>query len=353
MKNLKKINQILLFILTVFALFYFGSTFLIPFVFGIFFATLMSPFSNMLERIWGNRIFSSLISTLVVLIVVGGIMYIFMYQMSLFVADLSSIRNEIQTMVKDLQDRIVTATNISLEDQKNIWQNRSENLLNTLELGLTRFLGNILNTAAGFFLVLIYVFLLLYYRNKFSESILMYIEKQNEEEAKDVLQSISRVVYQYLWGRAKVMSILAIMYYITFIIFDIPYALLLTIFGALVTIIPYLGPFISGLIPIIFSFIYQESVHIAILFAIIIIVEQLIESYVLEPLIIGNEVRINPLIVIIAIVIGGTIWGLAGMILFVPIFAMIKIISNHTAGLKPIGYLLGNSKKARKKRNKS
>lgn len=349
MKNLRKINQILLFIIIVFTLFYFGATFLIPFVFGIFFATLMSPFANMAERMWNNRIFSSLLGTLVVLIVVGGVMYIFVYQMSLFVSDISSIRNEIMGVVQNLQDRIMAATNLSLEEQKNIWQNRSENLLNSLESGLTSFLGNILNTAAGFFLVLVYVFLLLYYRNKFSESILMYVKESSIEEAKEVLRRISRVVYQYLWGRAQVMTILAVMYYITFLIFDLPYAILLTIFGALVTIIPYLGPFISGLIPIVFSFIYLENVQVAVLFSIIIVIVQIIESYVLEPLIIGKEVKINPLFVIVAIVIGGAVWGLAGMILFVPIFAMVKIISNHTAGLKPVGYLFGNSKKARKK----
>lgn len=349
MKTLRKINQILIFIFIVFAILYFGSSFLIPFVFGIFFAILMSPFSSLMEKIWNNRIFSSLLGTLMVSVVVGGVLYIFVYQMSLFVSDISTIRNEIESLVQNLQNRIMQVTNLSLEEQKNIWQNRSANILNTLESNLTSFLGNILNTTAGFFLVLVYVFLLLYYRNKFSESILMYVEKKNEKEAKEVLQRISKVVYQYLWGRAKVMTLLAVMYYITFIIFDMPYALLLTIFGALVTIIPYLGPLISGLIPIIFSFIYLGNVQTAILFSLIIIIVQIIESYVLEPLIIGNEVKINPLIVIIAIIIGGAIWGLAGMILFVPIFAMIKIISNHTAGLRPLGYLFGNSQKAREK----
>jgi predicted PurR-regulated permease PerM len=251
MKNLRNINQILLFISIVCIILYFGSTFLIPFVFGIFFATLMSPFSRLTEKLWNNRIFSSLLGTLIVFVVVGGVLYIFIYQMSLFVSDLSSVRNEIQAMVKNLQDNIMSATNLSLEEQKNIWQNRSESILNSIESRLTNFLGNIANTTAGFFLVLVYVFLLLYYRDRFSESILMYVKKKNEEEAKDVLNRISRVVYQYLWGRAKVMTLLAIMYYITFLIFGMPYALLLTIFGALVTIIPYLGPFISGVIPII------------------------------------------------------------------------------------------------------
>lgn len=344
MKNLKKINQILLFILIIFILFYFGSSFLIPFIFGIFFASLMTPFSNILENFKINRIFSSLISTLVIFIIVGGILYIFIYQMSMFVSDLSAIIDKIQSIFQNIQNQITSLTDLSLEEQRNIWQNRSDNILHTIESGLTRFLGNILNTTAGFLLALVYMYLLLYYRNKFSETLLRYVNKKKEEETKYVLDKTSKVVYHYLWGRAKVMSILGIMYYITFLIFDIPYAGLLTVFGALVTIIPYLGPFISGILPVLFSIIYLQSFQTILLFAIIILIEQIIESYVLEPLIIGSEVKINPLIVIIAITIGGMIWGLAGMILFVPIFAVIKIISNHTPGLEPIGYFFGPSK---------
>jgi predicted PurR-regulated permease PerM len=339
MKNLGKINQILLLLLIAFALLYAGASFLIPLIFGFFFAALMAPFSNLMEKIWNNRIVSSSVSTLVVLIVVGGVLYIFIWQISLFVTDLSTVRNDIQNLIAEFQDRVMAITNLSIEEQNNIWQNRSNNLFDTFESGLTSFLRNVANTTAGFFLVLVYVFLLLYYRDRFPRFILMYVKKQNKEEAKEVLNGISKVVYHYLWGRTKVMTILGIMYYITFMIFDLPYAVLLTIFGALVTIIPYLGPFISGLIPIIFSFIYLENVQTAIFFSIIIIIVQIIESYVLEPLIIGNEVKVNPLIVIIAIVVGEAIWGIAGMILFVPVFAMIKIISDHTTGLKPIGYL--------------
>ncbi len=346
MNNLKKINQILLFILIVFVMLSFGASFLIPFIFGIFFASLMTPFSNILEKIKINRIFSSLISTVVIFIVVGGILYIFIYQMTLFMSDISDVRNEIQTFIQDIQDQIRSLTNLSLEEQKNIWKNRSDNILIAAESALTSFLGNILNTTAGFLLVLVYVFLLLYYRDKFTETILRFANNEKKDETEAVLNKTGKVVYHYLWGRAKVMSILAIMYYITFLIFDIPYAGLLTISGALVTIIPYLGPFISGVLPVLFSIIYLQNLQIILLFTLIIFIEQMIESYVLEPLIIGSEVKINPLIVIVAITLGGMIWGLAGMILFVPLFAIIKIISMHTHGLEPLGYFFAPSKQS-------
>jgi predicted PurR-regulated permease PerM len=344
MKKLRNINQILLFIVVVSALLHFGSAFLIPLVFGVFFALLMTPFSNLIEKLWNKRLVSSFLGTLVVLVVVGALLFVFVYQISLFVSDLSSLNDEVQSLIQNLQNRIAETTQFSHEEQNNIWQSRSEGIVESVESGLTAFLENLLNTTVSFFLVLVYVFLLLYYRDKIFDSIWMYVKEKNEEDAKEVLQGINKVVYHYLWGRIKVMSILAAMYYITFLIFGIPYALMLTIFGALITIIPYLGPFISGLIPILFSFIYLDNTQTAIFFSIIVFVEQMIESYVLEPLIIGHEVKINPMVVIIAIALGGAFWGLAGMILFVPIFAMISIVSNHSEGLRPVGYLFGNSK---------
>lgn len=344
MKKLKKINQILFFITIVFIIFYFGKSFLIPFIFGIYLAALMTPFSGYIEKFRINRIFSSLISTLVVFLILGGILYIFSWQMNTFLSEISSVRKAIFSLVRSMQEGISSLMNLTVEDQRDIWQSRSVSVLNSVESGLTSFLGNIISTIIGFLLVLIYTFLLLYYRDKFLESVMWFIKKGKEEKTGVVLHKISLVVYHYLWGRLKVMTILAIMYFITFMIFDIPFAGLLTIFGALVTIIPYLGPFISGVLPILFAVIYLDNIQIILLFTILIVIEQLIESYVLEPLIIGNEVKLNPLIVIVAITIGGMIWGVAGMILFVPLFAMFKIVSNNTPGLEAIGYFFGPAK---------
>ncbi len=344
MKTLNKTNQILFFILVFFVLLYFGSSFLVPFIFSAFFASLMTPFSNMLEKIRIPRALSSLGSTLVIFIVVGGILYILVKQISLFVSDISQVRGEIQTLIQNIQSEIASILNITLEEQKQIWQNRSADIITRIELALTTFLGNILNTTGGFLLVLVYTFLLLYFRDKFENAFMQYFTKEKEGEVREVITRVSRVVHHYLWGRAQVMALLGIMYYITFLIFDIPYAGLLTIFGALVTIIPYLGPLISGILPILFGIIYLQDIYIIVLFTLIIVTEQLVESYVFEPLIIGREVKINPLAVIIAITLGSMIWGLAGMILFVPLFAIFKIISSHTPGLEPVGYFLGPSR---------
>ena len=345
MERLTKINRILFFILLTLAILYAGAPFLKPFMFGILLASLMIPFSNFLESIRVNRVFSSIISTLVVFLITGAILFLFVYQLNNFVSEISSFRDELQSFINNLQKQIASVTNISLQEQSNIWQDRSDQFFNEIESRVTHFAGSFFNSIFNLLLVLIYVILLLLYRGKIYEFIMMYIRQDKKEDSKEVFYKINRVVFQYLWGRAQVMFILGIAYYITFLIFGLPYAVLLTIFGTLITIIPYFGPFVSGLLPILFSVVFFDSLEKILLFTVLIITIQLIESYVLEPLIIGKEVKLNPLIVILAVVTGGLIWGIAGMVLFVPLFAMINIVSTHSAGLEPIGFLFGNTSK--------
>jgi len=347
MNRLTKINTILFFIILVFVILDFGAPFLVPLLFGVFLAFLMTPFCNFLESIGMNRIIASVISTLVVFIVVGAILFLFVYQMNSFVYEISSFRNELLSFINNIRDQIASITNISLEDQTNYLKDRSDQLLNTIENRVTQFAGDLINSLFGLLLVLLYVILLLLFRGRIYEFIMMYTPEEKMDDSKEILNNISKVAFRYLWGRAQVMILLAIMYYITFMIFDLPYAGLLIIFGTLITIIPYFGPFVSGLLPILVSFIFFDSLHKVLLFTLIIIIVQLIESYVLEPLIIGKEVKLNPLVVIIAVVAGGAVWGIAGMVLFVPLFAIFQIIALNSAGLEPIGYLLGNSRKER------
>lgn len=75
---------------------------------------------------------------------------------------------------------------------------------------------------------------------------------------------------------------------------------------------------------------------------------QFVQTYILEPLIVGARVNINPLFTILALVIMEMIWGIAGMILAIPLFGIIKIICDHVEPLKPYGFLIGEVKGAQK-----
>jgi len=342
MDFLNKANRLLLFLIAVYLVFYYLATFLIPFTFGIFLAMLVVPLTNFLEDHKFNRVWSSLISTFSLFIILGVLSYLFIIQFSQFADQLPGIRADIETGIENLQEQIAAATGVPLEEQKEIIERRTRSLWMVIESQIAMFIGSILDFTLKFLLAFVYVFLLLLYRKKFTGFIIrIYSSREERENARDAINKISRVVYQYLLGRAQVMLALAVMYYVTFIIFGLPFALLFTLFGALITIIPYIGPLISGLLPVIFALIFFDSVSVKLTFIVILIIIHLVESYIFEPFFVGKEVKLNALAVVIAIILGGIIWGVAGMILFVPLTATIKIVSNHSEKLKPLGALLG------------
>ena len=342
MDFLNKANRLLLFLIAVYLVFYYLATFLIPFTFGIFLAMLVVPLTNFLEDHKFNRVWSSLISTFSLFIILGVLSYLFIIQFSQFADQLPGIRADIEAEIENLQEQIAAATGVPLEEQKEIIERRTRSLWMVIESQIAMFIGSILDFTLKFLLAFVYVFLLLLYRKKFTGFIIrIYSSREERENARDAINKISRVVYQYLLGRAQVMLALAVMYYVTFIIFGLPFALLFTLFGALITIIPYIGPLISGLLPVIFALIFFDSVSVKLTFIVILIIIHLVESYIFEPFFVGKEVKLNALAVVIAIILGGIIWGVAGMILFVPLTATIKIVSNHSEKLKPLGALLG------------
>jgi predicted PurR-regulated permease PerM len=353
MDNLRKMNQVLLFIALLFAFLYFGSPFLIPFVFGVFFTTLITPLGRFFEnKLKLNRVLASLVSTLILFIAAGSILFLLIYQINQFVSDFTVMNEKIQSFINDLKAQIASITNIPESKQDELWAERSQEIMGAVESYVTGFFGSIFSTFGNFLIMLIYVFLLLLYRKKFVEFAMMYSENKDKSEVKEVLRKTSGIAYQYLLGRFKVMGILGVLYLITFLIFDLPYAILLTLFGSLITIIPYLGPLLSGLLPVLIAAIFFDDLKKVVIFAIVVVIIQLVESYVFEPLIMGKQIQLNPLVVIIMIIIGGLVWGLAGMILFVPIFAMFKIISGHISALKPVGFLIGDSDEAKPKMDK-
>ncbi|WP_127844734.1 AI-2E family transporter [Psychroflexus aestuariivivens] len=340
--KLQRINTFLLFCFLLILGLYYGAPFLIPLTFGIFFTTLVLPISKFCETKMNlGRILSSFISTLFLFIVVGGIFFLLFRQLSVFIDDLLERKEEILGFVESLRQQIVDSTGITLEQQEEVFKERLYGMIQEIRKQLSSFLNDFIDILLSFLLMLIYVFLILINRDKFTDFLMKYVPEKKKQNIATILNKAKNVANRYLWGRVKVMLVLAVMYTITFLAYDLEYSALLIIFGVLITIIPYIGPFVSGLFPILFMLVLSDNSTEILSFSIIVLIIQLIESYVLEPIIIGSEVKQSPLFVIIAIVLGGLIWGFAGLILFVPLFGVMKIIFDNTSGLKPLGFLIG------------
>lgn len=339
---LQRVNRILILCALIIAGLYYGASLLVPFSFAIFLAALVFPVVNFLEKTLGTgRIASSLIGVLLVLIGVGSLTYFFVDQLDIFVDEIVDRQEEITRFLQRVQKDLVSHTGLSIEQQENMFRERMGEIFSTTQSFISQLLTGVGEILLDFLIVLVYLFLLLLNRDKFVDFAMMYTSKENEAKVKEIIAEARTVAHRYLWGRIQVMFLLALMYIITFTAYDLRHAWLLVIFGSLITVIPYVGPFLSAVLPMLFMLIFGDSSLEILSFTAIVFIIQMIESYVFEPIIIGSEVHQSPLFVIIAILLGGTLWGVAGLILFVPIFAILKILFDHTSNLKPIGFLLG------------
>ncbi|MEX2402901.1 MAG: AI-2E family transporter, partial [Balneolales bacterium] len=206
----EKANRILFFLIAAFLLLYYLDGFLIPLTFGIFFAMLILPFTLFLERYKLSAALSAIISTLLLFILVGGLTFLFISQIMQFAEQLPDLQDEVQAAIERLQQQIASATGILPDEQQDIAEDRMQGIWEFIEGQAANFIGGLLGFSFSFLLVFIYTFLLQLYREKFARyAISSYTTAEEKENARHAINQISKVVYQYLWGRIQLMTALA------------------------------------------------------------------------------------------------------------------------------------------------
>ena len=156
-----------------------------------------------------------------------------------------------------------------------------------------------------------------------------------------MIDKISNVAQHYLTGRLVAGLIMGILFLIGFLIIGLKNAVILSVIVAIMTIIPYVGALIGGLVPFFISII-DGSFNQSIWVIIIILVVNVIDHYFIEPYLVGGSVNISPFFTIFVLILGGLVWGIAGIILFLPLSGILKIVFEKVEGLQPYGSLIGD-----------
>jgi len=335
-----RVNQYLFFFVLIIVVMYFGKAFIIPIVFAALLAMLMAPVCRRFDS-WGwHRALSSLGCILILVVVIAGIAFVVSTQISTFSENMSQIKSKGKEMLAQAQSRIEQEIGMSPEQQDKVVKEQAEKSNQQGPGMATKILGGIISTITGLILSLVITFLMLYNKEQFETFFVRLYDDENTDKVKTVVGQITQVSQKYLTGRAISVLIIATMYSIGLLIVGIKNALLLAGIAALLTVIPYVGTVLGGLFPVAMALL-TEDVQTALWAAVVMVVIQTIDNYFIEPNVVGGEVNLNALWSILSILAGGMIWGVAGMIVFLPLFGIIKIICDHVAPLKPVGYLLG------------
>jgi predicted PurR-regulated permease PerM len=311
--------------------------FLYPLAFGIMLSYLLYPIVNYFEKKSLPRILSILIPILIAIIVFGGLAFFILKRVSLFLDELPMFREKTISNIESFQHFIENEFGIPSERFKDFLLSRIFDIGTQSE--------KIFKTTTGtLFMILmqpVYVFLFLYYRTKFAYFILKRVGRENREIAVMALREISTVVTRYMLGVTSVVFILCVFNATGLLLIGIKYPLLLGVITALFSFIPYFGNFIGGSIPFVFALLTEDSPVYALRILVFVYCIHFFENNILSPNIVGNNVRINPFVIILGLIAGAMVWGIPGMMVAIPFLAMLKVILKHIPGMQPYVYLLG------------
>ncbi len=322
-----------------------ASSILVPFLFAVFFAILLTPLSSFLEKYRIHRIFSSLLSVLIGITFLAGIIFFFYSQIVNFAQDLGMIERRINELFEQFYGFFSAYLDVEPDAQLESVQDAIVTFLRDNVEPLTRGVMTAATTVTMFFLIPIYVFLLLMYRDFLRDFFLMALARTDRgNKVEKVLNKVRSVIQNYITGMFMVICILAVLNSTALMIIGVDHALFFGVFAAMLNVIPFLGPILGSILPIIYSLLTMDSLWYPVAVLASFYVIQLFESNLFTPMIVGQRVSLNPLVTLLAIFVGGQIWGLAGMILFIPGLAMFKEICDEVDSLRPYGYLLGKVK---------
>lgn len=312
---------------------------LIPIVFGFFFAIVLHPLVSFLQAKKVPLITATLVSMLTAGLILGFGLYYTISQARLLFTDLPGLVDQFNSLFTRLETFLTNTLQVSATEQLELVKENANQLIKS---GSGVFGDALLATSSlitFFTLIPIYVFFILIYKENFKK-FLAQLDKRNGGSALAVAAEIKEMVHNYIVGLLTVIAIVAILNSIGLLALSLKYAIFMGIISAFLTIIPYIGIFIGGLLPLMVALITKDSLIYPLLVVVIVGTVQFLEGNFITPKIVGSKVNVNPLAAIIALVIGAEIWGIAGMILAIPMTGITKIIMDQYDSLIPYAHLL-------------
>ncbi len=322
----------------------FGQGVIMPLLTAFFIALLLLPVFRWFRKYKIPEALSIVLCIVLLFLVIAGIAFFLSWQIGSFVSDIESIKKNLIIHWNNLSQWISTKTNYSVDQQLAMIKQQGSKLGSNA--------GSQLQGAAvslsGIFVFLgllpIYIFLIMFYRNLLLRFVYLWFTEAQHPKVKEAVEETEVMVKYYLLGLLIQIAYLTILLGGILMLFGIKHAILIGITFAILNLIPYLGALIGNLIGVLLTLTTsQELWQIWAVLGTIAFV-QFLDNNILMPRIVGSKVKVNALASIVGIVVGGTLTGISGMFLSIPVMALLKIVFDKSAHLQQWGVLLGDAR---------
>lgn len=320
-------------------------SFLVPLLVSVLLSILVSPITLQLEDRGMRRIPAIILTLTLFLGLIAGVLYVSFLQISDMIYMWPTFYEKANIMFQQFEVWVSQTfglpTTTQIDDLENMSANLLKNTGSSALLTTTAILADIA-------LIPLYMFFLLYYRTFFCNFLYNLLGEKEKKRVSRILFRIYDVIHNYLAGVFTVMVIVGTLNTITLLLFGIQYAVFFGFFAALLLLIPYVGVIIGSSLPIMMALVTKDSAMYAVGVGAVFLFIQFLEGNFITPYIVGSKISINPLMATVALLLGGMMWGIPGMILALPSIAILKVIFDHSDRLRAIGYVLGEPKNEEK-----
>ncbi len=316
-------------------------SFTMPLLGAFILALLLKPFCDFLEKVKISRAFSSGLAVIFMNILIFVLIFLVIFQIKNMILDKNILLSSLYEIINKMQHWTSKHFDVDRSKQIDYIKNYSTSVFKS---GIN-FVQNTFSGTATMFTEFVFFFIslffLLYYRCFLVSFLFKSFDPSLHPKIKTIISSIQKMIAKYILGIFLVILITGGLNTIGLLILGINHAFFFGFLAGTLTIIPYMGITIGALLPFLFALATTDSIWYPIGVVMIFGCVQFLEGNFITPKIIGSHVKINSFAALIALFFAGIFFGLFGIILSLPLLAIIKIISDHVNCLKPLGFLLG------------
>ncbi len=322
---------------------YFGRDLLIPLALAVLISFVLYPVCAWMERKRLSRMTAIIVSVTLLMMAVLSLVTLLGKQVVDFAREWPTLQQKLTASVQEFSAYMASSFDLSREQQLK-WLSK---LTDEAAGGAFDFIASTISFSAVslvmIVLVPVYVVLILYYRNLWME-VLYRLFSDEKEGIREIMLLSVRAYYSFIKGMGIVYLAVGILNSIGLLILGVPHAIFFGFVASVLTFIPYAGILVGSLLPMTIAWLTYDSIWYPVGIAAIFTFVQYLEANLIFPFAVSNRLKVNTLVMLLAIFAGGLLWGVTGMILFVPFVGILKMVADHNPKLKTLAIGLGTGK---------
>jgi predicted PurR-regulated permease PerM len=319
-----------------------GRDIIMPVLMAFFISIMLLPVYNFFKRRKIPNTLSIFLSILLIAVAVAGVVWFFSSQVSSLIADFPEIKKNVWKHLNSISKWINEISDFSTQEQAKLLDEQANKLLNFGGNLLTGAAGSVTSTIIFVGLLPIYIYLFLFYKNLLLRFVFLWFPEENHPKVREAMLETKVIIKSYLMGLLIQITYITVLLGGILLLIGIKHALLIAVIFAFLNLIPYVGAIIGNVIGVLLTLTSSDELWpiLAVLGTIAFV--QFLDNNILMPRIVGSKVKINALAAILGVFIGGSIGGISGMFLSLPLIAIVKVTFDRSTIFKHWGVLLGD-----------